>query len=388
MGQAGPKERFFMSKKSFIKKGKKSRNELFLPSLRYVVADNWIDTLGPIAFTSWLKLHSWVDRRDEYREYDKVPYTLEDTAKKLGMSKAKLYRTVIVPLWEHELIDLVEYEESKRKTQKPKNIIVYESPRNEHQTEIQPLVKTRDWKKDYGSASQIHGRKGGRPKKPTDIFTTYRFKNKTVRLYRFKNETVYRFKNKTVTVSKIKPSNVFNNLLINTNKSSNVSNNHHLISQEKTPSNQVSQNGKPEKKHDDDDQYKQLRNLFLNAKAADIKNHDKHYPRFRNIIEKKIGFEKLILSAEAYIEQEKETAQIAWFLGGGFYNYLDKPKPKKSNQQPNSELPEAVSEQATAVEEAGEDWEEKQKKLNAKLAAWEAKKQAKMGVFRLPFNSN
>lgn len=68
---------------SFVKKGKKSRNELFLPALRYIVVDDWVDKIGHEALVAWLKLHSWVDRTDEHREYDRVPYTLESTWKNL-----------------------------------------------------------------------------------------------------------------------------------------------------------------------------------------------------------------------------------------------------------------------------------------------------------------
>ncbi|UWE05311.1 hypothetical protein [Laceyella sacchari] len=73
-----------------FEKGKKSRNELSLPTLRFVVATDWIDKIGPKAFAAWLKFHTWVDRRDANREYDKIPYTLEDVAEKLGISKSTL----------------------------------------------------------------------------------------------------------------------------------------------------------------------------------------------------------------------------------------------------------------------------------------------------------
>jgi DnaD/phage-associated family protein len=135
------------------------------------------------------------------------------------MSKSTLYRTIIRPLWEYYLIDLEEYEESKRKTQKPMNIIVYESPMNKHETEIKPLEKLRDWEKDYGSPAQLFGRKGGRPKKDEEEDPN-RFKNETVG-----EDAPNRFKNKTVTVSEIKPNNYTNKLLILTNKPTNTSNN-------------------------------------------------------------------------------------------------------------------------------------------------------------------
>lgn len=106
-------------------------------------------------------IHSWVDRTDEHREYDRVPYTLESTWKKLGMGRKKFYEKILKPLWEYWLIDIVEYNESNRKAQKPKNIVVYESPMNKHETEIKPLKKLRDWNKDYDSPSKAFGRRGG-----------------------------------------------------------------------------------------------------------------------------------------------------------------------------------------------------------------------------------
>lgn len=377
MGQAGPKERFFMSN-SFIKKGKKSRNELFLPSLRYVVADDWIDKLGHDAFVAWIKLHTWVDRSDENRDHDRVPYTLESTWEKLGIGKKKFYQKIIRPLWEYGLIDVVEYEKSNRKSQKPKNIIVYESPYNKHETEIQPLKKLRDYDKDYASTSQLHGRKGGRPKNINDADSNDGFQMETVdrtNVHGFQTETVDGFQTETVTVSKQKPNNVFNNLLINTNKSSNVSNNHHLAEQGEEPKQPA-----PKEKYDDDDQYKKLRNLFLSAGAPDIKNHEIHYPRFRNIIEKQTSFEKLIFAAKEYISQTKEASEIAWFLGGGYRNYLAEPKAKPRNQKPNIELPvailEAQNEQA-ASNENGNGYENLN--IEARLAEFRRNMQRKLG---------
>ncbi|GGA57844.1 hypothetical protein GCM10007416_33820 [Kroppenstedtia guangzhouensis] len=194
-----------MQKSSFIQSGKKAREELYLPPLRFVVTDNWVDVLGHDAFIAWLKFHTWVDRRDENRENDRVPYSLEDVWTKLGMKKKKFYEKIARPLWEYGLIDIVEYEESNRKSQKPKNIIVYTSPANTHETETKPLEKLRDWSKDYGSISQFYGKKGGRPKKDD-----HGFQMETVEKDGFQTETVHGFQMETVTVSKRKPNNVSN----------------------------------------------------------------------------------------------------------------------------------------------------------------------------------
>lgn len=208
-----------------FREGPKKRNELRLPILHYVVADDWIRKLGEKAFCAWLQFHTWVDRRSN-SEVDKIPYTLESVAEKLGVSKATLYRTIIRPLWEYGLIDLVEYESTNRKTQKPVNIIVYESPKNEHETKVMPLVKLRDWK-DYGSSAQIYGLKGGRPKTRGKQDPSNNPETKNDNTDRFNNETVHGFENKTVTVSKMKPNNDTNNNTHDQSKHTNDSNNHH-----------------------------------------------------------------------------------------------------------------------------------------------------------------
>lgn len=204
---------------SIIKQGKKKRNELELPTMHFIVADDWLDKLGP-SFNVWLKLHTFVDRTDGQREYDRVPMSLENLyEKRLKMSKSKFYR-IIKPLWEYGLIDIIEYEKSARESQKPKNIIVYEYPLHIVERKYMPLEKLRDWSKDYDSTSKDFGKTGGRPKNVIPIVAVkkqkYRlnkvhgFKNETVTYYRFKNETVDGFKNETVTVSKMKPNNVLN----------------------------------------------------------------------------------------------------------------------------------------------------------------------------------
>lgn len=218
---------------SVVVQGKKRREELQLPILHFVVADDWLDKLKD-SFPVWLKLHTYVDRTDSNREYDRIPMSLEKVWEKLGVSKSKFYR-LIKPLWEYGLIDIVEYEASQRNSQKPKNIIVYEYPLHEIMRKYQPLDKLRDWEADYDSISKVTGRTGGRPrnekpvqKKPILRRTTakYRFKNETVGLDRFKIETVDRFKTETVTVSKMKPNNVSNKFNNVSNSSINDSNNY------------------------------------------------------------------------------------------------------------------------------------------------------------------
>lgn len=232
---SGSQEVLFMS---IVKQGKKKRAEFSLPALHFIVADDWIDKLGE-SFTIWLKLYTFVDRTDMQREYDRVPWSLEKIYDKLKISKSKFYR-LIKPLWEYGLIDIIEYEESERKAQKPKNIIVYEYPFHIIERKYSELEKLRDWKTDYDSTSKVAGQTGGRPKKIDAAASSEPesktveneevdgFKNETVEnqdFNGFKNATVNGFKNETVTVSELKPNNDSNSSIKDSyshNKDSNI----------------------------------------------------------------------------------------------------------------------------------------------------------------------
>lgn len=348
----------FIKTNSFIKKGKKSRNELYLPALRYVAVDDWVDKLGNDAFIAWLKFHTWVDRRDEEREFDRVPYTLESTWKKLGMGRKKFYEKVLKPLWEHWLIDLVEYDESDRKAQKPKNIVVYESPMNKHETEIQPLKKLRDWDKDYDSPSKAFGRRGGQIAKE-------KAKGKSDTSNPLQTERVYPLQTERVTRSKWSPNNETNNLVINTNKPNNDSNHHHNSEHETSRNSDVS-------KWNDDDDYMMFRGLFLSVGADDIKRHDLHYSAFLSA-KKKVGIHKLLKAAERYISQHGELSQIVPFLKGEYHQYLiDQTKKKLTNSLPQAilEAQQEAKEQAATLDK-DKDWQER---ITEKLAMWEALK--------------
>lgn len=142
-----------------FKAGKMPREQLRMPQEAYIQIDQWIDYLGPETYIWWRKFISWVDRT-ESREYDfHVPYTLENVFKRLGVSQTTFYRKIKI-LWESGLIELLEFEKSARKTQKPKNIIVYNYPFNKKENEYLPLEKRRDWVKDYASESVLAGIRG------------------------------------------------------------------------------------------------------------------------------------------------------------------------------------------------------------------------------------
>lgn len=216
-------------------KAKKKREELLLPIQHYIVADDWLDKLGDRAFTSWLRFITWCDRKDDNRENDKIPYSIEKVAERLGVTKPTLYNKVIIPLWEYGFIDLIEYEDSTRKTQKPMNIIVYPFPQNNKDLETRPLEKCRDWKKDYNSQAQIFANRRGKKKekiveKPVK---TYKLNRKNNFMVQGKNFfTVHRKNNFTVTVKKFLPINETNNSFFNVLNNSLINDSNTLLMDE------------------------------------------------------------------------------------------------------------------------------------------------------------
>lgn len=164
-----------------FKKGKIPRNELELPTLHFVVVDQWLEVIGEKALISWLKMYSWADRDLKTKEetdvnlWDqaKIPTSFTQLMKKLGVSRKSFYNNVIRPLWNVGLIDIEEYELSENKGQKPMNIIVYKYPQNNIKLAHEPLKEIRNYDKDYHSKAKTFAKKGGRPKKsaknPTPI---------------------------------------------------------------------------------------------------------------------------------------------------------------------------------------------------------------------------
>ena len=149
-------------KPEIFKPGEKPRAQNRLPQGSYIQADQWMDYLGYEQYCWWVKFHTWVDRTPDRVYEQHIPYTLESVFKKLSTSQTTFYRKIKV-LWECGLIDFIEFGE--RKTQKPKNIIVYEYPFNNAVYEYLPLEKRRDWVKDYASESVLAGIRGAIKKK-------------------------------------------------------------------------------------------------------------------------------------------------------------------------------------------------------------------------------
>src|SRR5699024_878352 len=154
------------SGKTTFQKGQKKREELQLPVLHFVTADDWIDKLGYEAFCTWLKFYTWCDRSQERsnKENDVVPTSFKRIMERLGIGRKKFYNSIIRPLWNYGLIDIVEYNDSSNEGQKPMNIIVYEYPQNDITKKYHPLEKIRDYDDEYTSNARTFAKQGGRKK--------------------------------------------------------------------------------------------------------------------------------------------------------------------------------------------------------------------------------
>lgn len=147
-----------------VQEGKKPRNEFRLPNMYFVAMDDWVDKLGEKAFIAWMKLYTMCDRSKDRlnKENDMVPYSLAKVMEKLGIkSRTTLNATVLKPLYEFGLIDLVESlrpSDQKRSTT-PLNIVVYEYPANEFARVVKPLEKVADW--NTRSKHVEFGKRGG-----------------------------------------------------------------------------------------------------------------------------------------------------------------------------------------------------------------------------------
>jgi len=149
----------------FISGKKKTRGELRLPQLHFVVLDDWQHKIGKEAIWAWLQFYSWADRSQADREADMIPNSMGKIQKKLGVGKDTFYNKIIRPLWNHGFIDLQEINTNGQTGHNPVNIIVYEYPQNDPDRATKPLEQVRDYNKDYQTATRKSAQKGGRPKK-------------------------------------------------------------------------------------------------------------------------------------------------------------------------------------------------------------------------------
>lgn len=149
-----------MENMNFIS-GNKKREELQLPILYYVAADNWIDTLGEKTFSYWLKFVTFCNRQNlQPGEAAAVPQGMKSLAKRLGISYPTLQK-VIKTLWNYGFIDLKEYDSGRETdSQKPVNIIVYNYPQNDITLATKELIKVRNYDTDYHSNAKHFGIQG------------------------------------------------------------------------------------------------------------------------------------------------------------------------------------------------------------------------------------
>jgi hypothetical protein len=149
----------------FISGKKKTRGELRLPQLHFVVLDDWQHKIGKEAIWAWLQFYSWADRSQSDREADVIPNSMNKIQKKLGIGKDTFYNKIIRPLWNFGFIDLQEIETNGKTGHNPVNIIVYEYPQNDPDRITKPLEQVRDYDQDYQTETRKSAQKGGRPKK-------------------------------------------------------------------------------------------------------------------------------------------------------------------------------------------------------------------------------
>lgn len=173
---------FTKTKQSHSQQTDKSRENCYLPNMSFITEDQWEDVIGEKGFRAWRKFYIMCDRsktEENIRYYckyfnaesiDEINFweqavikcsishlheRLKDTLKCSSLSR--FYKEIIKPLWNVGLIDIIEWEESRRKGQLPKNIIVYAYPQNDKSLANKPLEKVRDYDTDYNSTSRNYG---------------------------------------------------------------------------------------------------------------------------------------------------------------------------------------------------------------------------------------
>ncbi|WP_053071943.1 hypothetical protein [Ornithinibacillus contaminans] len=208
-----------------FKSGSIPREELELPTLHFVVMDQWINVIGDKALLAWLKMYSWCKRDDKDSEVNqweqaRVPRSLMKVIKDLGVGKDTFYNKILKPLWNVGLIDIEEFGDSNIKGTKPINIIVYKYPQNNYSLSVKPLVQVRDYDKDYSSTSKTFAKKGGRPKK-TNADSVQNIGGSEIEPPVVPDENGGGFSNRTGGRSEIEPNNSFNSINNSLNSFSN-----------------------------------------------------------------------------------------------------------------------------------------------------------------------
>jgi|GEM_PF-6914371 len=214
-----------------FKEAKRTRNELELPNLHFIVVDDWIDVIGERAVMAWLRMYSWCDRSNQVIDDDisikidtweqaSIPTSLNSLIKRLGVGRDTFYNKILKPLWNVGLVDIEEFKNSKSEGVKPLNIIVYKYPQNNFSLAVKPLEIIRNYEKDYSSTSKTFAKKGGRPKKQEKASEADApMPDKGVVL----KENGGWFSNRTGDGSKIEPINSLNSITKNLNSITNIS---------------------------------------------------------------------------------------------------------------------------------------------------------------------
>lgn len=97
----------FLDNATFKQRRRKPRHELAMPQLTFHHADSWMKTIGLEAFSAWLKMYTFCDRK-EYPEDNVVQHKdVKNLAEEFGCGKDKAQK-IIRTLYEHGLIDIVQ----------------------------------------------------------------------------------------------------------------------------------------------------------------------------------------------------------------------------------------------------------------------------------------
>ncbi|MEC0276879.1 hypothetical protein [Peribacillus frigoritolerans] len=350
---------------------KLEREELYMPSERFVTWDDWVPKLGEKVYCFWRKLYTMCDRTDNLG-YGVIKDSIENLAKRLGMSKSTLYR-LVKPMWDYCLIDFGRYEEWSGGS-KPVNLFVYAYPKNDKNLAASTLIKYRDYEKDYVSPERVHAIKGGRPRnqRPNPPVLEETGINSTEELDRindadsslfdgFQNENGEGSKNETPSVSEPKHINILNilsntlNTLCNTLNTfnQNINNNHSFNS---SSSNdrviKFDNKSKPKLKNND---VEELKNSHFALEAVDIFLEDQEWSNgLRNLAIQKLhkancyqdinrtdipkAYDEFLKATEIYEEQGKPVSCYA----GLFVHHIEKIQNEKSIKKSKKTLKNPV----------------------------------------------
>lgn len=115
-------------------------------------------TLSDEILSVYMTLKTYVNRSASAWTKNVVPWPLNKLAKELEMSEYK-FRKVYSKLYEYGLVDIVAYEDSHIKGNKPRNLVIHDFPQD------RPFEKIRSYE-DFVAEDASSKGKGGRPVQP------------------------------------------------------------------------------------------------------------------------------------------------------------------------------------------------------------------------------